>query len=135
MDNSVQAGSSEVRIYFRQAGKPGAYKTDVAVIDNGQGMASNVLKVAMAFGGSMNFNNRSGIGRFGVRMKTAALSMTPLVEFYSWQEPGAYYNIALDVEAIGGERSNNVLLPDPELLSTLPDEVVDIIKKTHVSSK
>ena len=129
VDNSVQAGASEVRIYFRQTGKPGAYKTDIAVLDNGQGMAPNVLKVAMAFGGSMNFNNRSGIGRFGMGMKTAALSMSPLVEFYSWQEPKAIYNIALDVEAIGRERTNNVLLPDPELLDELPDDVADIIQK------
>ncbi|WP_200962076.1 ATP-binding protein [Pseudovibrio sp. POLY-S9] len=129
VDNSIQAGASEVRIYFRQTGKPGAYKTDVAVLDNGQGMAPNVLKVAMAFGGSMNFNNRSGIGRFGMGMKTAALSMSPLVEFYSWQEVGAIYNLALDVEAIGRERSNNVFLPDPELLDELPDDVADIIQK------
>lgn len=129
VDNSIQAGASEVRIYFRQTGKRGAYKTDVAVLDNGQGMAPNVLKVAMAFGGSMNFNNRSGIGRFGMGMKTAALSMSPLVEFYSWQEPRAIYNLALDVEAIGRERSNNVLLPDPELLDKLPDDVADIIQK------
>ena len=129
VDNSIQAGASEVRIYFRQIGKPGSYKTDVAVLDNGQGMAPNVLKVAMSFGGSMNFNNRSGIGRFGMGMKTAALSMSPLVELYSWQEPGAIYNLALDVEAIGRERSNNVLLPDPELLDELPDDVADIIQK------
>ncbi len=129
VDNSVQAGASEIRIYFKQMGKPGAYKTDVAVLDNGQGMAPNVLKVAMAFGGSMNFNNRSGIGRFGMGMKTAALSMSPLVEFYSWQEPKAIYNIALDVEAIGRERTNNVMLPDPELLDKLPDDVADIIQK------
>ena len=129
VDNSIQASASEVRIYFRQTGKPGAYKTDVAVLDNGTGMAPNVLKVAMAFGGSMNFNNRSGIGRFGMGMKTAALSMSPLVEFYSWQEPGAIYNIALDVEAVGRERSNNVMLPDPELLEELPDDVAEIIQK------
>ena len=118
-----------MRIYVRQTGKPRAYKTDVAVLDNGTGMAPNVLKVAMAFGGSMNFNNRSGIGRFGMGMKTAALSMSPLVEFYSWQEPGAIYNIALDVEAVGRERSNNVMLPDPELLEELPDDVAEIIQK------
>ena len=77
----------------------------------------------------MNFNDRSGIGRFGMGMKTAALSMSPLVQFYSWQEPGAIYNITLDVEAVGRERSNSVMLPDPELLDELPDDVADIIQK------
>ena len=129
VDNSIQADATEVRIYFRQTGKRGTYKTDVAVLDNGRGMAPNVLKVAMAFGGSMNFNNRSGIGRFGMGMKTAALSMSPLVEFFSWQEPKAFYNIALDVDAIGRERTNAVLLPDPELLDELPSDVVDVLQK------
>ena len=129
VDNAIQAKASEVRIYFRQIGKRGAYTTDVAVLDNGAGMAPNVLKVAMAFGGSMNFNDRSGIGRFGMGMKTAALSMSPLVQFYSWQEPNAFYNIALDVEAIGRERSNSVLIQDPALLNKLPDDVATIIQK------
>ena len=129
VDNAIQARASEVRIYIRQIGKPGAYTTDVAVLDNGSGMAPNVLKVAMAFGGSMNFNDRSGIGRFGMGMKTAALSMSPLVQFYSWQELRAIYNIALDVEAVGRERSNSVLLPDPELMDELPDDVANIIQK------
>ena len=129
VDNAVQARASEVRIYIRQVGKPGAYTTDIAVLDNGIGMAPNVLKVAMAFGGSMNYNDRSGIGRFGMGMKTAALSMSPLVEFYSWQEPGAIYNIALDVEAVGRERSNSVLLPDPDLLDELPSDVANIIQR------
>lgn len=46
-------------------------------------MSSAVLKVASAFGGSMSFNNRSGIGRFGMGMKTAALSLSPVLELYS----------------------------------------------------
>ena len=64
-------------------------------------MSPTVLKVATAFGGSLNFNNREGIGRYGMGMKTAALSMSPVLELYSWQEPSAFYNMTLDVEAIG----------------------------------
>jgi hypothetical protein len=41
-----------------------------------------------AFGGSMHFGNRQGIGRFGMGMKTAALSMSPM-ELCSWQEKSA----------------------------------------------
>ena len=47
----------------------------------------------------MNYNNRAGIGRFGMGMKTAALSMSPIMELYSWQERGAYYSMILDVRA------------------------------------
>jgi hypothetical protein len=129
IDNAIEAGATEVRIFFRQTGKKGNFNTDVAVYDNGSGMAPNVLKVATAFGGSMSFGNREGIARFGMGMKTAALSMAPLFELYSWQEKGAIYSMVLDVEEIGKERANLVQLPDPSLLSDLSDEVADVFRK------
>jgi hypothetical protein len=83
IDNAIQAGATEVRVYFRQEGKKDTKRIDAAVYDNGRGMAPTVLKVAMAFGGSMSFGNRSGIARFGMGMKTAAV-----LEVYSWRESG-----------------------------------------------
>ena len=129
VDNAIQWGATEVRVHFRQSGKRGAYQTDVLVLDNGSGMAPNILRFATSFGGSMVFNNRSGIGRYGMGMKTAALSMSPIMDVYSWQEPGAYYNMTLDVEAIGKEKSNLIELPDPTLMDLLPSEVSDILTK------
>lgn len=127
VDNAVEAGATEIRVFFRQIGKKGQYRVDTAVYDNGPGMSPSVLKVATSFGGSMNYNNRNGIGRFGMGMKTAALSMSPVMELFSWQEPGAYYNMTLDVEAVGKERVNLVELPDPTLLSELPDEISELL--------
>jgi hypothetical protein len=129
VDNAIQAGATEVRVFFRQTGKRGNYSTDVAVYDNGSGMSANVAKVAMAFGGSMNFDNRDGIARFGMGMKTAALSISPVFELYTWQEPEAIYSMILDVEEIGKDRANLVQLPDPTLMSELPDEVADLFRK------
>lgn len=129
VDNAIQAGATEVRIFFHQTGKRGNYNTDIAVYDNGSGMSPNVAKVAMAFGGSMNFDNREGIARFGMGMKTAALSMSPVFDLYTWQEPAAFYNMMLDVEEIGKDRANLVQLPDPTLQSELPDEVADLFRK------
>ncbi|MBS0296410.1 MAG: ATP-binding protein [Proteobacteria bacterium] len=129
VDNAIQAKATEVRVFFRQTGKKGDTVIDVAVYDNGLGMAPNVLKVATSFGGSMNFNNRAGIGRFGMGMKTAALSMSPVMDLYSWQEPRTYYSMTLDVDAIGRERTNTVELPDPTLMTELPDELADLFSK------
>jgi hypothetical protein len=129
VDNAIQAEADEVRVYFRQTGKQGDAVIDAAVFDNGKGMAPNVLKVATSFGGSMNFNNRSGIGRFGMGMKTAALSMSPTMELFSWQEPNAFYNMTLDVEEIGKERTNAVELPDPTLMNDLPDDLAELFTK------
>jgi len=129
VDNAIQWGATEVRVYFRQSGKRAEYETDVLVLDNGKGMAPNVLRFATSFGGSMIYDNRSGIGRYGMGMKTAALSMSPVMDLYSWQEAGAYYNMTLDVEAIGKERANLIELPDPTLMDQLPSNVTEMLIK------
>jgi hypothetical protein len=117
VDNAFEAGATEIRIFFRQASKRDGGAIDAAVYDNGKGMASSILKAATAFGGSLNFGNRTGIGRFGMGMKTAALSLSPVMELYSWQEPRSIYNMTLDIEEIGKDKSNMVELPDPTLQS------------------
>ena len=126
VDNAYQSGATEIRVFFRQAPKKDGGSIDVAVYDNGSGMAPAVLKAATAFGGSLNFGNREGIGRFGMGMKTAALSMSPVMELYSWQEPNAIYNMTLDLDAIGRDKSNLVELPDPTLLSEFPFELSNL---------
>ncbi len=129
VDNAIQWDATEVRIYFHQTGKKGSQRIDILVLDNGQGMAPNVLKVAASFGGSMVFDSRSGIGRYGMGMKSASLHLCPVLDIYSWQEPGAYYNLALDVEEIGNSRSNLIEMADPTLCDQLPSEVVDILTR------
>jgi hypothetical protein len=135
VDNAIQWGASEVRIYFRQTGKLPNQRIDALVYDNGRGMAPHVLKVAMAFGGSMVFENRSGIGRYGMGMKAAALNVARSVDVYSWQEPGQFYSMTLDVEAIGKDRNNMIELPDPEPTTELPTEVAQLFCKTMVWPK
>jgi len=126
VDNAYQAGAHEIRIFFRQAGKGDGGGIDVAVYDNGKGMAPAVLKAVTAFGGSLNFGNREGIGRFGMGMKTAALSLSPVMELYSWQEARAIYNMTLDLDAIGRDKSNLVELPDPTMQSEFTYELASL---------
>ena len=129
VDNAIQADASEVRVYFNQRGQKGSYNIDALVYDNGRGMAPHVLQVAMSFGGSMYFDNRDGIGRFGVGMKTAALSMAPAVEVYSWTEPGAIYTMTLDVKEISSKMANLLELPEPQLLDALPSYVARVLTR------
>ena len=132
VDNALQWGATEIRVYFRQTGKQPNQRIDALVYDNGKGMAPHVLKVAMAFGGSMVFENRSGIGRYGMGMKTAALNLARSVDVYSWQEPGAYYSMTLDVDEIGRDRNNMIELPDPQLSDALPTEITEMLTNAMV---
>jgi hypothetical protein len=129
VDNSIEAGAKEVRVFFRQTGRTGDYHTDVMVYDNGRGMPPNVLQVATSFGGSMTYGNRAGIGRFGMGMKTAALSMSPTVEIYSWQEPKAIYRMVLDTNEIGRDKANLVALPKPDFLTDVTEDLAEFFTR------
>jgi hypothetical protein len=83
----------------------------------------------------MVYGSRDGIGRYGMGMKTAALSMSPVMDLYSWQDIGAFYNMMLDVEAIGREKSNLIELPDPTLFDELPTKITEIITKPQIFPK
>ena len=43
VDNAIEDGATTIRVYFRQAGRRGAYETDILVYDNGRGMPSSPL--------------------------------------------------------------------------------------------
>ncbi len=135
VDNAIQWGATEIRVYFHQTGQRADLKISTLVYDNGVGMSPNVLKLATAFGGSLVYENRHGIGRYGMGMKTAALSMSPTFDVYSWQEPGAVYTMTVDVSDIGNSRSNLIELADPTLNGDLPSDVVDVLTRPMVFPK
>jgi len=127
VDNAIGAGAKNVRVYIRQTGRKSSVRTDIGVLDDGDGMSPQILKVVTSFGGSTNYNNRSGIGRYGMGMKTAALAMAPAVQIVSWQEKGIYYRMTLDTEAIGRDKSNLIILPEPALQEDIGAEQVQLV--------
>jgi hypothetical protein len=127
VDNSFQWGSQDVRLYFHEKGKKGDRRINVLIVDNGVGMSPNVLRAVTAFGGSLCYDNRETVGKYGMGMKAAALSIGPALEIYSWQEPGAIYRMILDTVDISNEKVNEVKLPEPEFLDKLPPEVREIL--------
>jgi hypothetical protein len=131
IDNSFQWGGKNVRLYFHEKGgkKGPSRKIDVLIVDDGVGMSPNVLRAVTAFGGSLCYDNRETVGKYGMGMKAAALSMGPVLEIYSWQEPGAIYRMILDTADISNEKVNVVQLPEPTLLDTLPPEIREILVK------
>ena len=126
VDNAIQAGATKIRVYFHQSGKRGDYQIQILVYDNGRGMSRDVLNVAMALGGSTSLENRENIGRFGVGMKTAALSIGPAMEVYSWQERNAIYTLGIDLVALGQDTSNPLELATPMLHDQLPSNICKI---------
>lgn len=119
MDNSIQAGSSEVQLLCSQesvlvSDRTRARVTQVAVLDNGCGMDSQVLRIAMQFGNGtrLSEDQQDGIGRFGMGLPASSISQCRKVEVWSWQNgpSGAIYTyLSLD-EIISGSMTE---VPEP----------------------
>lgn len=71
IDNSIAAMATEVEVSFSPYGEP-----YVAILDNGHGMDSGQLRVAMRHGSRdpLSETDEDDLGRFGLGLKTASLS-------------------------------------------------------------
>jgi hypothetical protein len=94
IDNSLQASATEIHIKTNEVdlpvrGRRRAGTTQIvefAFGDNGIGMDEETLHHCMQLGYSTRYNDRSGIGRFGVGMTLAAINQCKRIEVYSKTE-------------------------------------------------
>jgi len=83
VDNSLQAGASSIDVFITPTGND-ASPLSIAVRDDGCGMSRTVLRQALRFGGSTRFDNRSGLGRYGMGLPNASLSQARCVTVFTW---------------------------------------------------
>ena len=85
VDNSIEAGSSQIDIVFRQGkSTSGRNLVDgVAFIDDGPGMLSDMIRYALCWGGGTHHDEPRHIGRFGFGLPNSSMNQTRLVEVYS----------------------------------------------------
>ena len=72
IDNSLQAGARDIRIFARDIQDGDERPMVVGVLDNGKGMSPTTLGAALQFGGSDRFGDRSGLGRFGMGLPSTS---------------------------------------------------------------
>ena len=115
IDNSIQANATEIHIVFKTEKKTkGHYEniTRVAFVDNGDGMAEKVIHNCLVLGYSSRYNDRSGIGRFGVGMTMGAIHECCLVSVYSRKELSQpWLKASLDISS---SEESSVLIAPPE---------------------
>jgi hypothetical protein len=118
IDNAVQAGASDVRICVREerplgrAGTALGRELTIGVLDNGHGMDHDSLWTAVQFGGTERFNDRSGLGRFGMGLPNSSVSVTRRLEVYSWRRPGEVLHTYLDIDEVARRLLRGI--PEPE---------------------
>jgi Histidine kinase-, DNA gyrase B-, and HSP90-like ATPase len=120
VDNALQANATRVDIFISSNGSDEDHPIQVAVLDNGEGMTASLLRQALRFGGSSRFNDRRGLGRYGMGLPNASLGQARRFHVYSWrkgQKPIATY---LDVDEIASGKMTEVpeskALPFPKWL-------------------
>lgn len=132
VDNSQQAGAKKVSILFKTHLAPGRKNYQkiekIFFIDDGVGMEKKILHRCLQLGYSSRFNDRTGIGRFGVGMTLGAINQCKRVEVYSRQHlsaPWLYTYIDIDEIISAGESSEGI--PEPSK-SDVPAELKDRLK-------
>lgn len=119
VDNSVQAEADNCEIIcleeWRLVGERSRKRlSQIAVLDDGNGMDAVVLRKSLQFGNGTRLNDRSGIGRFGMGLPNASISQAGRVDVWSWQNgPDNALHTYLDVQEIRERKRKDVPVPEP----------------------
>lgn len=101
VDNALQAQAKSVQIRTRiVVDSDGGNVVEIAVLDDGYGMAGETLTRALRFGGTDRFDDRAGLGRFGMGLPNSSVSQARRVDVYSWRRPKQVVHSYLDVDEI-----------------------------------
>ena len=114
VDNAIQAKATGIHIYL-EAGETDPNDITVYIYDNGTGMDQDTIALAPQFGGSSRFNDRSGIGRFGMGLPNSSVSQCTRFEVYSKRRGGETFFAYLDLEEVekGQVSDEGFLAPVP----------------------
>jgi hypothetical protein len=104
IDNSIQANATDIRLEFEQIKDRHNSNTKkigrILFADNGYGMNPDLLHKCLKLGHSSRFNDRSGIGRFGVGMTLGAIHECRKIEVYSKTSTNEWHYTYLDLDEI-----------------------------------
>src|ERR1039458_990041 len=120
IDNAIQAQANRVDVVYQVANPDGNQHDlgDIAVVDNGHGMEPEMIRAAVMWGGTHRHGDRSGLGRFGFGLPSAAVSITRRFEVYSKTKTGDWSRVCVDLDDVRFEKHTTadglVIAPGPE---------------------
>jgi len=110
IDNSIEAGATQVCIALGYSGNSTAKPDGLAVIDDGHGMPEGMLRPAAAWGGTHRHDEdtRTGFGRFGFGLPSASVNQARRFSIYSIVEGGPWRRVVVDLDDIAeGKHTDN----------------------------
>ena len=123
IDNAIQAQANRVDVVYQVANPDGNQHDlgDIAVVDNGHGMEPEMIRAAVMWGGTHRHGDRSGLGRFGFGLPSAAVSITRRFEVYSKTKTGDWSRVCVDLDDVSKRKHTTadglVIAPGPEKAS------------------
>ncbi|MGY5281443.1 ATP-binding protein [Nocardia abscessus] len=84
LDNSIEAGATLLRV-LPIYGRGKKTIDSIIIADNGTGIDPTIMHKVLSMGYSNRYNQRAGLGRFGVGLKLAGLSLGERIDIYSKQ--------------------------------------------------
>jgi hypothetical protein len=115
IDNSIQANATNIWIYLNErTDRTQTKKSQIGqaiFVDNGDGMSHVDLHKCLKLGHSSRYNDRSGIGRFGVGMTLGAIHEARRIEVYSKKEKSNWQWTYIDLDEIAGK--DDASIPKP----------------------
>ncbi len=126
IDNAVQATANNVRLQiFYDPASPQSRREPIRRIcfgDDGKGMPAEILNRCLQLGYSSRYNDRSGIGRFGVGAILGAINQCQRIEVYSKEEGGEWLYTFVDLEQICSDPPVMKEIPVP-IAKTIPEDL------------
>lgn len=104
IDNSIDAGAKRVDVTIREAGK--SFVIDIQ--DDGKGMDEKTLNEALRLGSDTEHDEKTDLGKFGMGLVTASLSMARNIWIITRQEGKTAYEATFDMDTI--ERTNKFVI-------------------------
>ena len=117
LDNSVQAKATNLEVIcieaYEQVNERSRHRIQaIGILDNGNGMLPDTLRLALQFGNGTHLTDREGIGHFGMGLPNSSISQCRRVEVWTWQSgPDNAMYTYLDVDDIEDRKMFAVPVP------------------------
>jgi hypothetical protein len=138
VDNSIQAQAQHVDVLY-EVGISEENKhevSNIAIIDDGHGMEPDMIRAAVLWGGTHRANDRTGFGRYGFGLPSAAVSISKHYEVYSRTDGFEWHRVVIDLpEICMGKYTNSkgIVVAPPSEKTDLPDFVKQYLRNRKLT--
>jgi hypothetical protein len=132
IDNAYQAGAANVHVVFGFAGGSAKKPSQIAIIDDGNGMIPEMVRASVLWGGTDRENDRTGFGRFGYGLPSSCVSQGRRFQVFSAPQGEKFQSCAIDLDEIEAGKYNTndgaIVIP-PAVSANWPKFVQEHIEK------